>query len=73
MAFIIEMSAGECVRIGDVLITLEEKKGRNRSRIKIDAPRSVSIERGVGKKAQECHISQSVRGDTHESNEHRPC
>lgn len=73
MALIIEMSAGECIRIGDVLITLEEKKGRNRSRIKIDAPRSVTIERGIGKKAQECHISQQVRGDTHGTDHHRPC
>lgn len=73
MSLIIEMIAGECVRIGDVLITLEEKKGRNRSRIKIDAPRSVSIERGFDRKAQECHISQQVRGDTHGSNINRTC
>lgn len=65
MSMIVEMMAGERLRIGEAFITLEEKKGRNRSRIRIDAPRSVTIERCVKGKAQECHILIE-KGDTHD-------
>lgn len=40
----IELKVGESVRIGDAVVTLEDKSGRV-ARLAIDAPRSVPIQR----------------------------
>jgi len=72
MALIIEMAAGESIRVGDAVITLEEKKGRNRSRIKIDAPSTTKIVRGLNTEGAGVPQLANVRGDTHGNDPNRP-
>lgn len=72
MAFIIEMMAGESVTIGEAKITLEEKKGRNRSRLRIEAPQSMKIVRGPNTEGAGVPQLANVRGDTHGNDPNRP-
>ena len=44
MALHIEIGEGETIRVGDALISIEEKKGRSKSRLRIEADRSVRVE-----------------------------
>lgn len=62
----LDIKPGESVRIGDgpnaVVITLEEKSGRN-ARIAFEADRSVNITRvGKQEKTQAQHLSQGLTG-----------
>ena len=72
MALIAELEVGETITVGQAVIEIQEKKGRTRVRLRIEAPTDVKIVRGESvSKAQECHITQQVRGDTHVRNTHR--
>ena len=72
MAFIIELAAGESVKVGDALVTLEEKKGRNRSRLRIEAPQSMKIDRSPNTEGAGVPQLANVRGDTHGNDPNRP-
>lgn len=72
MAYMVELAAGEAVTIGDAIVTLEEKKGRNRSRLRIEAPQSMKIVRGPNTEGAGVPQLANVRGDTHGNDPNRP-